>query len=69
MVRHTRFEFGTPDEPGKELRDEPAILKDKNGSTRLVQARNHPRIVQHSKVHLQAWRANGDTIHFSHSVF
>ena len=55
-----RMEFGTDLNPGKELRDEPAIVKDKNGCLRLEMKRDHPALVQHSRVHTQAWRANGD---------
>ena len=55
-----RMEFGTEEKPGKEVRDAPAIVKDKNGSFRLEMTRDHPRMVQHSRIHTQAWRANGD---------
>ena len=55
-----RMEFGTENNPGKPARDVPAIVKDKNGSFRLELTRDHPRLVQHSKIHIQAWRANGD---------
>ena len=55
-----RMEFGSTEAPGKELRDAPAIAKDKNGSLRLELERDHPNLVQHSQVHTQGWRANGD---------
>ena len=55
-----RMEFGTEKSPGKSLRQEPAIVRDKNGSRRLEMKRDHPRLVQHSSIHTQAWRANGD---------
>ena len=55
-----RMEFGTPSNPGKTLRTSPAIVKDKNGSLRLEMVRDHPMLVQHSQLHTQAWRANGD---------
>jgi hypothetical protein len=55
-----RMEFGTEKHPGKSLREEPAIVHDKNGSQRLEMKRDHPRLVQHSSIHTQAWRANGD---------
>ncbi|XP_053391813.1 uncharacterized protein LOC128554571, partial [Mercenaria mercenaria] len=55
-----RMEFGTPDSPGKVIRNSPALVKDKNGSLRLEMARDHPLLVQHSQYHTQGWRANGD---------
>ena len=55
-----RMEFGTEREPGKPLREIPAIVNDKNGCLRLEMKRDHPRMVQHSRIHTQAWRANGD---------
>ena len=55
-----RMEFGPKDNPGKELRDTPAIVKDKNGSLRLEMERDHPTLEQHSQYHTQGWRANGD---------
>jgi hypothetical protein len=54
------MEFGTEFSSGKELRQTPAIITDKNGSLRLEMARNHPMLVQHSRFHTQGWRANGD---------
>ncbi|MEW8548278.1 MAG: hypothetical protein AB2693_32640, partial [Candidatus Thiodiazotropha sp.] len=56
-----RMEFGPKDNPGKVLRDHPAIVKDKNGSLRLEMARDHPTLVQHSMYHTQGWRANGES--------
>ena len=55
-----RMEFGTSENPGKILRSTPAIVKDRNGRPRLAMVRDHPMLVQHSKYHTQAWRANGD---------
>lgn len=55
-----RMEFGPKDTPGKALRDNAAIVKDKNGSLRLEMPRDHPMLVQHSMYHTQGWRANGD---------
>lgn len=55
-----RMEFGSLENPGKQLRDSPALVKDKNGSLRLEMTRDHPQLVQHSRFHTQGWRANGD---------
>lgn len=44
----------------KQLRSQPAIVKDRNGSLRLEMERDHPVLVQHSRFHTQGWRANGD---------
>ncbi len=55
-----RMEFGKEGSEGKPPRSKPAIVKDKNGSKRLEMVRDHPRLVQHSSIHTQAWRANGD---------
>lgn len=55
-----RFEFGSESSPGKPVREEPAIVKDKNGCLRLEMPRDHPVLVQHSRYHTQGWRANGD---------
>ena len=55
-----RMEFGTESSPGKEIRETPALVKDKNGSLRLEMSRDHPSLVQHSRFHTQGWRANGD---------
>ncbi|CAC5381911.1 PIF1 [Mytilus coruscus] len=54
------MEFCTESSPVKQLRETPAIVKDKNGSLRLEKARDHPMLVQHSRFHSQDWRANGD---------
>lgn len=48
------------DNPGKPIRNTPAIVRDKNNSLRLEMARDHPTIVQHSQFHTHGWRANGD---------
>ena len=55
-----RMEFGSVEKPGKPLRSEPAIVKDKNNCDRLELERDHPMLVQHSQFHTQGWRANGD---------
>ena len=55
-----RMEFGTASSPGKTLREQPEIVKDRNGSLRLELERDHPMLVQHSRFHTQGWRANGD---------
>ena len=55
-----RMKFGTLAEPGKCLRSDHAIIKDKNGCLRLEMERDHPLLVQHSRIHTQGWRANGD---------
>ena len=54
------MEFGSLSSPGKELRSDPAIVRDKNRSLRLEMPRDHPLLVQHSRYHTQGWRANGD---------
>ena len=58
--RVCRMEFGSEFHRGKEPRESPAIVKDHNGASRLELSRDHPRVVQHSRYQLQAWRANGD---------
>ena len=55
-----RMDFGTLTSPGKVPRPVPAIVKDKHGSLRLEMQRDHPMLVQHSRIHTQGWRANGD---------
>ena len=59
-IRKCRMEFGSENNPGKELRDNPSIVLDKNRNERLEMARDHPLLVQHSRYHTQGWRANGD---------
>jgi hypothetical protein len=54
------MEFGSLSSPGKELRSDPAIVRDKNRSLRLEMPRDHPLLVQHSRYHTQGWRDNGD---------
>ena len=54
------MEFGTLSSPGKELRNTPAIVRDKNNSMPLEMPRDHPMLVQNSRLHTQGWRANGD---------
>ena len=58
--RVCRMIFGTEEEPGKPLREKPAIIKDLNGSKRLEMKRDHPRMVQISAPVLESWRANCD---------
>ena len=55
-----RMEFGKMSAPGKVLRSDPALVKDRNGSLHLEMARDHPMIVQSSQIQTQAWRANSD---------
>ncbi len=55
-----RMDYGSESKPGKELRSEHALIKDKRGSLRLEMKRDHPMLVQHSRFHAQGWRANGD---------
>jgi hypothetical protein len=40
-----RMEFGTKSSPGKEIRETPALVKDKNGSLRLEMSRDHPSLI------------------------
>ena len=54
------MEFGKENSPGKLLRCHHEIVRDKNKSLRLEMKRDHPVLVQHSRYHTQAWRANGD---------
>jgi hypothetical protein len=44
----------------KVVRSSPALVKDRNGSLRLEMERDHPVLVQHSRIHTQGWRTNGD---------
>ena len=55
-----RMEFGNASNPGKPLRTNPSIVKDRNGCPRLEMSRDHPVLVQNSRYHTQGWRANGD---------
>ena len=57
-LKQCRMVFGTSLNPGKPLRENPAIVRDRNGSLRLEMQRDHPSLVQHSQYHTQAWRAN-----------
>ena len=59
-VKTCRMEFGTQMQPGNQLRDDPAIVFDKNKCMRLEMPRDHPMLVQHSKHLTQGWRANSD---------
>jgi len=52
--------FGSENESGKQLRQYPDIIKDKNKRLRIEVKRDHPFLVQHSKFHTHGWRANGD---------
>ena len=54
------MEFGTESSPGKEIRETPALVNDKNNPLWLEMSRDHPSLVQHSRFHTQGWRANGD---------
>ncbi|WAR05710.1 LOW QUALITY PROTEIN: hypothetical protein MAR_021079 [Mya arenaria] len=58
--KECRMEFGTETNPGKPLRNSPDLEKDKNGCLRLELKRDHPLLVQHSRIHTRGWRANGD---------
>ncbi|EDO32927.1 predicted protein [Nematostella vectensis] len=58
--RVCRMEFGSEYHRGKPKREEPDIVADHNGADRLEMARDHPRVVQHSRYNLQSWRANCD---------
>ena len=44
----------------KTLRSSPDIMHDRNQSMKLEMPRDHPTLVQPSRVHTKAWRANGD---------
>ena len=55
-----RMGFGSKSKPGKEIQEQPLLIKDKNGCLRLEMERDHPSLVQSSRIHLQTWRANGD---------
>ena len=59
-MKQCRMEFGTSVNPGKPLRDWPDLVRDRTGCLRLEMERDHPALVQHSQIHTQAWRANGD---------
>ena len=52
---------GKGDTPGKDLRSEPTIVKDRRGVEHLTMKREHSKqIVQHSRSCLMCWRANVD---------
>jgi hypothetical protein len=59
-LKQCRMEFCTSLNPGKPLRENQEIVRDRNGSPRLEMPRDHPSLIQHSQYHTQAWRANGD---------
>jgi len=66
-LRECRFGFGTESTPGskvtpgQDLTPEPTIVKDKKGVEQfLLLGTKSRRIVQHSRVLLQTWRANTD---------
>jgi hypothetical protein len=42
--KQCRMEFGTSLNPGKPLRENPAIVRDRNGSLRLEMPRDHPSL-------------------------
>lgn len=58
--RVCRMEFGSEFRPGKKVRIGPETMEDHNGAPRLEMARDHPRMVQHSRYEMQSWRANGN---------
>ncbi|WAQ97056.1 hypothetical protein MAR_029746 [Mya arenaria] len=58
--KECRMEFGSQSNPGKPLRSVPDLVKDRNGCFRLELLRDHPLLVQHSRLHTQGRRANGD---------
>jgi hypothetical protein len=41
------MEFGTESSPGKEIRETPALVKDKNGSLRLEMSREIDHLLWH----------------------
>ena len=45
---------------GKPARDAPALVTE-CGRVRLEMRRDHPMLVQHIRIVLQAWRANADS--------
>lgn len=49
-----RMEFGIEFCPGKKVHIGPEIMEDHNGAPRLEMARDHPRIVQHSRYQMQS---------------
>ena len=59
-MRVCRMGFGSDREPGLPAHADPKITVDMNGCHRLEMPQNHPFMVQHSRYHAQAWRANGD---------
>ena len=58
--KYCRMECGSLSSPGKQLRSDPAIVRDTNSSLRLEMPRDNPLLVQHSRYHSQGHRANGD---------
>ena len=55
-----RLLFNNNQKLRKEIRETPALVKDKNGSLRLEMSRDHPSLVQQSRFHTLDWRASGD---------
>jgi hypothetical protein len=49
MSRQCRMQFGTSLNPGKPLRENPAIVRDRNDSLRLEMPSDHPSLIQHSQ--------------------
>ena len=45
-----RMEFGSEFRPGKKVHSNPEIVEDHNGAPRLEMPRDHPRVVQHSRI-------------------
>ncbi|XP_048590508.1 uncharacterized protein LOC5504101 [Nematostella vectensis] len=58
--RVCRMEFGSEYQRGKPKREEQDIVADRKGADRLEMARDHPRVVHHSRYNLQSLRANCD---------
>ncbi|CAH3045930.1 unnamed protein product, partial [Porites lobata] len=44
------MEFGSEFRPGKKVHSNPEIVEDHNGAPRLEMPRDHPRVVQHSRI-------------------
>ncbi|EDO41537.1 predicted protein [Nematostella vectensis] len=56
--RICRMEFGSEYHRGKQRRENPDIVTDRNWADLLEVARDHPRVVRYSRYNLQSWRAN-----------
>ena len=44
-IKECKMEFGNEQSHGKQLRESPAIVTDKNGSLRLEMVKDHPQLV------------------------